>query len=536
MEFEEQPGQSMPSGRRPLGLMRKLASGAIKALASGADPIDETTPLAMGARAQPSASHTDLSARGEAEDVVRRLFRAVLQRDPEPSALEAFASALTAGALSPVSMAEELLRSKEFGERALLNPMVMRHLASAHEAGTAPARAVAEAITRRLFHALFLREPDAAGLDAYADGLVHGALTEGSMIEDLLRTEEFRRRLAVDPAPPDSPERAIREALAGSKLYLGSIDHFWSPLPIAVFVRLMQPQPDGFRQIDLRIGHLFGERPVEPAAVARIAYTVRALAPFLAELPSKGCVFPLDCSDEGSASCVSMDRPIGTNWSLIPDIYALDMAMTPSATPAREEFAAQFVAKRAALFWRGSTTGDRISSPDDMLANQRVKACHLCRVELAEVSDCRLTDIVQVDEDVLPALTRRLTELDLLAARVPEAEFSRWRLCLDIEGNTSAWGSLRNYLSGAAVVRAAGRRETAFTRGLKPWEHFIPVDEDLSNLAQRTRDALAASELTEEIAWKGHLAALQFKQTITSQIDRCLASPLVADLALSSPW
>ncbi len=70
--------------------------------------------------------------------------------------------------------------------------------------------------------------------------------------------------------------------------------------------------------------------------------------------------------------------------------------------------------------------------------------------------------------------------------RVNFKDFARHRYVLHVDGNTASWGLRRklNLESTILWIESQARYREHYYHLLKPWEHFIPINPDLSNLYQ----------------------------------------------------
>ena len=94
-----------------------------------------------------------------------------------------------------------------------------------------------------------------------------------------------------------------------------------------------------------------------------------------------------------------------------------------------------------------------------------------------------------------PALRRALKEIVerenlevdvFLGSSVSRRRQLRYKLVIDVDGYVRTWDAWAWKLaSGSAVLSPDSLWETRFTRACDPWEHFIPLAADLSDLAER---------------------------------------------------
>jgi hypothetical protein len=174
------------------------------------------------------------------------------------------------------------------------------------------------------------------------------------------------------------------------------------------------------------------------------------------------------------------------------------------------------------LVWRGSTTGKgQIVSPSMQPDNPDLRLRTRLCLALRGVpgTDVRLAAVVQSKD---PAGDRAALEVaGLLGSRVEEATWGARRYALDIDGNSNAWSNLfTRMLLGCCVIKVAsplGFRQWYYDR-LHPWEHYVPVAADLSDLLEqiewcRTHErecaaiAAAGAALAARMTYEGEMAA-----------------------------
>ena len=89
--------------------------------------------------------------------------------------------------------------------------------------------------------------------------------------------------------------------------------------------------------------------------------------------------------------------------------------------------------------------------------------------------------------------------------------FSEYRMFPDLPGNARAWGTIFRYLDGCLIFRPVNQsRYLKYDDYIKPWLHFIPVNEDFSDLAQKAEFAIQNTMQSAYIAWNGYLAARRY--------------------------
>ena len=67
----------------------------------------------------------------------------------------------------------------------------------------------------------------------------------------------------------------------------------------------------------------------------------------------------------------------------------------------------------------------------------------------------------------------------------PMSQQTKYKYLLDIEGNVSAYRLAFILASGSLVLKVDSQYKIWFSNLLEPWVHYVPVKNDLSDLAQQ---------------------------------------------------
>lgn len=160
--------------------------------------------------------------------------------------------------------------------------------------------------------------------------------------------------------------------------------------------------------------------------------------------------------------------------------------------------------RSSVLLWRGATTGSGVFDPQlaierPELVAQRMHACS----RLQGVADTDVKFAYSSHPDIpIEALQR----FGLRGAQIEESSWVTRKYALDIDGNSNSWQNLivRLHL-GCCVLKVASRygfRQWYYDR-LKPWEHYVPVASDLSDLMERIEWVRTNDREAGEIARRG---------------------------------
>jgi len=128
------------------------------------------------------------------------------------------------------------------------------------------------------------------------------------------------------------------------------------------------------------------------------------------------------------------------------------------------------------------------------------------------------------------ARSGKLREAGLLAARIPAHHWCNRKYAIDIDGYTNAWSNLMERLKmGCCVLKIAspfGFRQWYYDR-LIPWEHYVPVAADMSDLEERIDWMRSTPARAREIAAAGQALA----RAMTFDSEREVAAALISEHA-----
>jgi hypothetical protein len=169
----------------------------------------------------------------------------------------------------------------------------------------------------------------------------------------------------------------------------------------------------------------------------------------------------------------------------------------------------------AGFCWRGSTTGLGLVStdgmePDDPSLIQRTRFC--LKARKIPDADCKLSSVVQSrdsrDRD-------RLARAGILGEPIDPVTWRARKFAMDIDGNSNAWSNLfTRLLLGCCVIKVGsprGFRQWYYDQ-LVPFETFVPVRADLSDLADRLEWCRTHDLECRAIAAAGQALALRLTQ------------------------
>jgi len=217
---------------------------------------------------------------------------------------------------------------------------------------------------------------------------------------------------------------------------------------------------------------------------------------------------------------------------LVPDFHFIDSKGFHELDKTFQESSVPFSERSPEVFWRGSTTGVPCAYRWESIEDKGVledcdRGCFgLQRVQTAlraKRSPWLNVSLVNAVQDCNTFDGRQfLKHLGLSSTGI---EASRWHLhrgILELDGNVNAWGNRWRMASGSVVFRVESSYVNSYIRCQRPWEHYIPIHSNLSNLEEatsivRSTDAQTLSTL-EQIARRSRALARGF--TYESELKR----------------
>lgn len=167
--------------------------------------------------------------------------------------------------------------------------------------------------------------------------------------------------------------------------------------------------------------------------------------------------------------------------------------------------------RRRLVFWRGSSTGGILTTDSlQQLPRYRLCAAGAVGARLHGVLDAKITQVVQVknaDEEQEQRVRALIQRHGLLSARVPQTEFLKYRFLIDIDGNSNSWGFFTKLLTGSCIIKVMSAWQQWYYDQLKPWTHFVPVKNDLSDLEERITWCLHHDDEAQQIGMQGRKLA-----------------------------
>ena len=234
------------------------------------------------------------------------------------------------------------------------------------------------------------------------------------------------------------------------------------------------------------------------AALPLLAHYARSMA------PAGTCLVNL--GDEGHSRGIAFCNVRSMDSLLVPDPYFLSSrGYAEMRAPAAA--ALPWAQRRPVALWRGAATGYRTAG--GILDLPRLKLCAMsAHGQAAAYIDAGITGLAQVRS---PAESAQLKLAGAVRDFVPPVRFQDWKYHIDIDGNTNSWpGLFQKLLSGSVVlkVESGGPYRQWYYDRLKPFEHFIPVRNDMADLVHKIRVLRGNDALAQAVGAAGRRLAL----------------------------
>jgi len=166
----------------------------------------------------------------------------------------------------------------------------------------------------------------------------------------------------------------------------------------------------------------------------------------------------------------------------------------------------------ASVFWRGSSLGTK---GNPILEIPRARLCQIAKAARHDWLDIGLVDTVDISESD----AAQLRSLDLIKERVHWTQLHKYCFHIDIDGNANSYAGLfRKLLSGGVVLKVASPDHCTqwYYHRLKPWENFVPVRSDLTDLLEVAAYCRDHDDLARNIALRGR--ELAFSMTYEKEL------------------
>jgi hypothetical protein len=234
------------------------------------------------------------------------------------------------------------------------------------------------------------------------------------------------------------------------------------------------------------------------------------------KLPDVDFVVSLDdglCEDVGLGPCFTFAKDQSLDGVLIPDIKALagNTILRQTISEANEKF--KWEQKEEKCFWRGASTGGFSTAATwHKLARSQLVLLSLAHPEMI---DARFHKVIQCEPNI-PAI---LEAKGMVGSSVSREDHLKFKYLIDVDGNSCTY---ERYfwllLSNSLVLKQMTQNVQWYYGGLTPYQHFVPVKADLSDLLEKIEWAKAHDAECKKMAER----ASQFVKDNLSSEDTLL--------------
>lgn len=189
--------------------------------------------------------------------------------------------------------------------------------------------------------------------------------------------------------------------------------------------------------------------------------------------------------------------------------------------------------KRSLAFWRGTTSG-RIDEKIGKTSIENLPRYKLCKLSVnnAEMLDARISKISRrASGDVKDEVLEKMRVEGVWGDVVDFTEFSHYKYLVEIDGNVTPWSFFQKLMMGSCVLRVESDRKQWFYHQLVKWVHYVPVQQDMSDLIEKIQWCKDNDDQAREIAKNGQRLAdsLSFDSQMNFAAEQLLSVARVVE-------
>jgi hypothetical protein len=113
-----------------------------------------------------------------------------------------------------------------------------------------------------------------------------------------------------------------------------------------------------------------------------------------------------------------------------------------------------------------------------------------------------------VNEEEQRYVRELLEREELMSGWCDMERYANYKYFIQIGGNGVSWGVMKKLRLGCCMISVNGRGGNWHERYLRPWEHYVPVAADLSDLTKRVQWCFDNQGRARQIAENGRSLAL----------------------------
>jgi len=154
--------------------------------------------------------------------------------------------------------------------------------------------------------------------------------------------------------------------------------------------------------------------------------------------------------------------------------------------------------RKPVVFWRGADFGPRVANWHEL---PRVQLCEIANRHGA-LFDVGISGIRH------GVFSEEIKSSGLMRDNVPNFQFQQYRAHIDIDGRSNSWpGLFQKLLSGSPVLKVASPLRQWYYDRLIPWQNYIPIAPDMSDLPEKAIWTLSNDDRARQIGEAGRALA-----------------------------
>lgn len=179
--------------------------------------------------------------------------------------------------------------------------------------------------------------------------------------------------------------------------------------------------------------------------------------------------------------CFVFAKKEGTpNRILIPDFKALGGYKKLRALIEKANKAFPWSQKKEEVFWRGSTTGGFFTAATwNIFPRSKLV---LLSLDYPKIINARFHHVAQCD----PEMPQFMKESSMVSKSVKKEDHLLYKYLVDVDGNSCTYERcFWILLSNSLLIKQESKNIQWYYGALKPWKHYLPIQEDLSDLIEK---------------------------------------------------
>lgn len=200
---------------------------------------------------------------------------------------------------------------------------------------------------------------------------------------------------------------------------------------------------------------------------------------------------------------------------LIPDTFFFsNLGYEPIRAAFSEGKLPSWEDRKSVVFWRGSATTNYVACAGTPV--ERIE-------QVPRIAMClALRDFPQTDAAVMHAwllhlhlgvpqadVVAFLTAEKIYQPLLPIIQHAAYRFLIDIDGVGNAWSFFEKLLLGSCILKVQSPFEQWFYGEITEWQHYVPVKQDLSDMAEKIEWCQQHQAEARTIAERGQQFAMQ---------------------------